>query len=120
MFISEVHANPNTQSNSPQPSPISGFIPILLIFFIFYFLVIRPQQKKIKAHNDMINAVGKGDTIITAGGVIGKIVDTKDNDLIHLEIADGVRIQLVRGSIASKSEKSFSTIASTNKAKKKK
>lgn len=77
---------------------LASLIPLLLIFVIFYFLLIRPQQKRVKEHKAMIDSLKKGDQIITGGGIYGKITDVKDDKLI-VEIADGVRIKVRRESI---------------------
>ncbi|HUV37400.1 MAG TPA: preprotein translocase subunit YajC [Patescibacteria group bacterium] len=82
------------------PSLLTSFIPILLIFVIFYFLLIRPQQKKQKQHQTMISAVKKGDKIVTNGGMYGTVADVKEH-IIVLRIAENVKIELVKGSIAT-------------------
>jgi preprotein translocase subunit YajC len=82
------------------PSLFTSFIPILLIFVIFYFLLIRPQQKKQKQHQQLIQAVKKGDRIVTNGGVYGTVADVKEH-VIVLRIAENVKIELVKNSIAT-------------------
>jgi len=72
--------------------------PLIIIFVIFYFLLIRPQQKRLKAHREMIGDLKKGDKIITAGGVLGTVNHVND-DIVKLDIADGVRIQVKRDTI---------------------
>jgi preprotein translocase subunit YajC len=81
------------------PSLLTSFIPILLIFVIFYFLLIRPQQKKQRQHQDMIAAVRKGDRIVTNGGIYGTIADVKEH-IIVLRIAENVKIELIKSAIA--------------------
>ena len=76
------------------------FIPLILIFVIMYFLLIRPQQKKLKDHKAMVEALRRGDQIVTQGGLIGKVSKVKDDSEIEVEIADGVRVRVVRGTIA--------------------
>lgn len=78
-----------------------AFVPLILMFVIFYFLLIRPQQKKAKEHQAMIEALKKGDKIITSGGIYGTIIKVEDNDL-QIEIADNVRIKMIRSNIAGK------------------
>jgi len=78
----------------------SGFIPIILMFVIFYFLLIRPQQKKTKEHREMVSNIKKGDRIVTTGGIYGRITGMDDNTLT-VEIADKVRVKLVRGNVAT-------------------
>ncbi|RJP89681.1 MAG: preprotein translocase subunit YajC [Desulfobacteraceae bacterium] len=76
-----------------------AFVPIILMFVIFYFLLIRPQQKKAKAHQEMINALKKGDKVITSGGIHGVIAGL-DETTVTLEIAEKVRIKVTRSSLA--------------------
>ncbi|WP_306115176.1 MULTISPECIES: preprotein translocase subunit YajC [unclassified Roseovarius] len=76
------------------------FVPLILIFAIMWFLLIRPQQKKMKEHKAMVDAVRKGDQVITQGGLIGKISKVKDADEVEIEIASGVKVRLVRNTIA--------------------
>lgn len=78
----------------------ASFIPLILMFVIFYFLLIRPQQKRAKEHREMIAAVKKGDRIVTSGGIYGRITSTSDTTLT-VEIADKVRIKLNRGNVGS-------------------
>ena len=79
---------------------LQQFVPLILIFAIMYFLLIRPQQKKMKEHRAMVEAVRKGDQVITQGGLIGKISRVKDADEVELEIASGVKVRLVKSTIA--------------------
>jgi preprotein translocase subunit YajC len=78
---------------------LSGLLPMVLIFGVFYFLLIRPQQKKAKEHRQMLESVKKGDEIITQGGIYGRIVATGDN-ILTVEIADKVRIRVGRPYVA--------------------
>ncbi len=78
----------------------SFFMPLLLVFAIFYFLIIRPQQKNAKKQQEMLKAIEKGDQVITAGGIHGKIVGTTDT-VLTLEIADNVKIKVERSSVQS-------------------
>jgi preprotein translocase subunit YajC len=73
--------------------------PLVLIFIVFYFLLIRPQQRKLKEHRDMVEAVRRGDTVVTSGGIIGKVAKVDDAELT-VEIADGVRVRVVRSTIS--------------------
>ena len=75
------------------------FFPLILVFGIFYLLVFRPQQKRMKEHKAMIDAVKRGDTVVTTGGIIGKVLRVAENE-IRLEVADGVQIRIVKGSIS--------------------
>lgn len=76
------------------------FIPLILIFAIMYFLLIRPQQKKIKEHAAMVDALRRGDQVVTQGGLIGKVTKVKEDNEIEVEISDGVKVRVVRGTIA--------------------
>jgi preprotein translocase subunit YajC len=80
---------------------LSGFIPLILMFVIFYFLLIRPQQKKTKEHRAMIANLKKGDRIITSGGLYGRITGMDENTLT-VEIADKVRVKVARGNVGAK------------------
>lgn len=84
-----------------QGGGLNVFVPIILMFAIFYFLLIRPQQKKAKEHQAMINALKKGDKIVSNGGLIGVISGLSD-DTITMEIAPKVRVKITRGSVAGK------------------
>ena len=75
-------------------------IPLVFMFAIFYFLLIRPQQKKAKEHKALLEAMKKGDNVITAGGVHGKVI-TVENDLVTLEVANNVHIKITKSYIAS-------------------
>ena len=77
----------------------SLIVPTVLIIGIMYFLMIRPQQRRLKEHQAMIAAIRRGDTVVTSGGIIGKVTKADDNEL-QVEIADGVRIKLVRGTVS--------------------
>ncbi len=82
-----------------QGSAFGAFIPLILMFAIFYFLLIRPQQKKTKQHKEMIAALKKGDRVVTSGGLHGMITGVSD-DVVTMEIAPKVRVKVSRGSIA--------------------
>lgn len=76
------------------------FVPLILIFAIMYFLLIRPQQKKVKEHKAMVEALRRGDQVITQGGLIGKVSKVKDENEIEVELAEGVKVRVVRHTIA--------------------
>jgi preprotein translocase subunit YajC len=78
---------------------IGSFIPLILIFVIMYFLMIRPQQQQRKAHEAMIEALRRGDQVVTSGGFLGKITKVKDDE-VEVELAEGVRVRVVRSTIA--------------------
>lgn len=97
MFISTAFA----QTAGGGNSDIFGlFMPLILIFAVFYFLLIRPQQKKQKEHQAMIASARRGDTVVTAGGIVGKVTKVKDDGHVQLEIADNVRIEVVTATLA--------------------
>jgi preprotein translocase subunit YajC len=75
---------------------IMSLLPFVLIFVIMYFLILRPQQKRVKSHQEMVKNVRRGDTVITNGGLIGKVTKVIDDDQIEIEIADDVRIRQLR------------------------
>ena len=74
-------------------------VPLILIFAIMYFLLIRPQQKKAKEHRAMVKALRRGDQVVTQGGVIGKVAKVKDENELEVEIADGVKVRVVQTTI---------------------
>ncbi len=79
---------------------LASFLPLILIFAIMYFLLIRPQQKKVKDHQAMVEALRRGDQVVTQGGMIGKVAKVKDDGEIEVEIADGVKVRVVKATIA--------------------
>ena len=80
-------------------SGIAQFIPLILIFVIFYFFLIRPQQNKIKDHKLMVSQLKRGDQIVTAGGIIGKIEKVSDDDKIELSISENVTVTIIRSTV---------------------
>ena len=76
------------------------FIPLILIFAIMYFLLIRPQQKKVKEHHNMVAALRRGDQVVTQGGLIGKVTKVKEENEIEVEVATGVKVRVVQNTIA--------------------
>ena len=90
------------QAAADQPSPLGMLVPMGLIFLIFYFLLIRPQQKKMKDHREMLTQIKRNDRVVTAGGIVATITKVKEgSDEIEAEIAPNVRVMLVRGTITS-------------------
>ncbi len=85
---------------------IAQFVPLILIFAIMYFLLIRPQQKKVKEHKAMVGAVRRGDQIVTQGGLIGKVTKVKEDNELEVEIADGVKVRVVQSTLADVRSKS--------------
>ncbi len=80
---------------------IGQLVSLILIFVIFYFLLIRPQQKKVKEHKAMVDAVARGDMVIAGGGFIGKVVRVLEDDKVELEISDNVVVKIIRSSISA-------------------
>jgi len=81
-------------------SAIAQFVPLILIFAIMYFLLIRPQQKKVKEHQKMVQALRRGDQVITQGGLIGKVTKVKDDNEVEVELSENVKVRVVQSTIA--------------------
>jgi preprotein translocase subunit YajC len=79
---------------------ITSLLPFILIFVIMYFLILRPQQKRVKSHAEMVKNVRKGDTVITSGGLIGRVTKVVDDDQVEIEVADGVRVRQMRSMVS--------------------
>jgi preprotein translocase subunit YajC len=79
---------------------LMAILPLVLIFVVFYFLLIRPQQKRAKDHKAMIAAVRRGDTVVTGGGVIGRVTKVLDDSEVQVEIAEGVRVRVARSTLS--------------------
>lgn len=95
MFISPAFA----QGTGGGSDMLVQFVPILLMFVIFYFLLLRPQQQRVKAHREMVSNVRRGDTVVTAGGIIGKVTKVKDDTEVEVEIAENTRVRVVKATI---------------------
>lgn len=98
MFITEAYA---------QAAPLAGgssfmiqLLPFVMILGIMYFLIIRPQQTKLKEHREMIASIKRGDTVVTAGGMVGKVTKVIGDAELQVELAEGIRVRVVRGTIA--------------------
>jgi len=98
MLISTAYAM-GANGGQGQAGGIAGFLPIIILFAIFYFLLIRPQQKKAKEHKAMIENLKKGNRVVTSGGIFGTIISL-DDTTIGLEIAEKVKIKVARSNIA--------------------
>ena len=96
MLISPAYAQ---ATGGMDQSALVQFLPLILIFVVFYFLLIRPQQKKAKQHREMLGKVKRGDRVVTGGGLIGTITDAKDAAELQVEIAPGVRVRVLRATI---------------------
>ena len=95
MFINPAFA----QASGGMGSGLAGFFPIILIFGIMYFLMIRPQQKKMKEHKAMVATLRRGDQIVTQGGIIGKVTKVKEDDEVEVEVATGVKVRVVKSTV---------------------
>jgi len=82
-------------------SGFAQFVPLILIFVIFYFFLIRPQQKKIKEHKAMVSSLKRGDDIVTSGGLVGKIEKVYDDDKVDVSIANNVTVKVIQSTIQS-------------------
>src|SRR4051812_48511378 len=101
MFISSAYAQAAAGAAEQSPFGMLGAIlPFALIFVVFYFLLFRPQQKKMKDHRAMISAVKRGDRVVTSGGIIGVVTKVVDDNELQIEIAEGVRVRALRSSIS--------------------
>jgi preprotein translocase subunit YajC len=100
VFISEAFAQaaPAAGAQSPFGGGITGMLPFVLLFVVMYFVMIRPQMKRQKEHKAMIEAIAKGDEVVIAGGLLGKVAKLGET-FIHVEIANGVEVQVQRSSV---------------------
>jgi preprotein translocase subunit YajC len=97
MLITPAYAQGASGSTIDMLGPV---LPIALVFVIMYFLILRPQQQRAKQHQSMVKNLRRGDTVITSGGMVGRVTKLVDDDQIEVEIADGVRVRQMRGMIA--------------------
>jgi preprotein translocase subunit YajC len=95
MFVSPAYA----QAAGGGDSGLFSLLPLVLIFVVFYFLLIRPQQKKMKAHRTLVEGLRRGDRVVTAGGLIGSVSKVVSDTELQVEIADGVRVRVVRSTV---------------------
>jgi preprotein translocase subunit YajC len=99
MFVTEALAQ--TAGAAPGGADLLiQFMPFVLIFVIMYFLIIRPQRQKAQRHRDMVSNLRRGDTVVTAGGLIGKVAKVVDENEVQIELGEGVKVRAVRGMIA--------------------
>ena len=98
MFVTPAFA----QGSSPfgGDNMLIQLLPFVLIFVIMYFLILRPQQKKTRDHQELVKNLRRGDTVITSGGLVGKVTKVVDDEQIEVEIADGVRVRQVRSMVS--------------------
>ncbi|MCE3232510.1 MAG: protein translocase subunit yajC [Rickettsiaceae bacterium] len=119
LFISDAFAQ--SAPAAGEPGLVANLLPLLLIFVVFYFLLIRPQQQKLKAHGALVEALKKGDEVITAGGILGKVVKAEEDKILHVEIANDVVIRVNRSAVTDvlNKKEEVKTPAKKNSAKKK-
>ena len=96
MFVTAAYAQ---TAGGAGAQAFTSFIPLVLIFLIMYFLLIRPQQKKLREQKAMIDALRRGDQVMTAGGIIGKVLKVGDDGTLEVEIAEGVKVKIARHTI---------------------
>ncbi len=82
-------------------SNFAQFIPLILIFVIFYFFLIRPQQKRVREHKEMVKNLKRGDEVITSGGIIGKVDRVYEDDKLEIEISEGVKVNVIKNTVQS-------------------
>lgn len=102
MLITPAYAQglPFGLGGSDSTGMITSLMPLILIVVIMYFLVLRPQQRKVKQHQEMVKALRRGDTVVTSGGLVGKVTKVVDDQHIEIEISDGVRVRHLRASVS--------------------
>lgn len=105
LLFATAHAQEATNP-AMQQNPMMQFVPFLIIFGIFYFLLIRPQKKKLQLEQQMLNQLTKGDEVYTKGGMLGTITGMTDK-IVTLEVSDGVKLKMLRAQVAGKSEVLF-------------
>jgi preprotein translocase subunit YajC len=99
MLITPAYAQFGFGGGAGGNNMIVQFLPLILIVVIMYFLILRPQQRKVKLHQEMIKALRRGDTVVTNGGLVGKVTKVVDDDQIEVEISDGVRVRQMRAMV---------------------
>lgn len=112
MWISPAFAQAAATPSAGAGDFFVQLVPLFLIIGIMYFLVLRPQQQRVKAHQALVAAVKRGDIVVTGGGIIGKVIKVLENDEVLVEIAEDVRIKIVKGTIADVRSKTEPTAVS--------
>ncbi len=105
----------DTTAAAPVGSPMMNMLPLLLIFAVFYFLLIKPQQKRMKDLQATVSGLKKGDKIVTAGGIIGKVTKLNDDKTITVEIANGVEVAVVKSTISGLVDAPVAVVAEKKK-----
>ena len=109
MFVTPALAQATTTPAAPAMGAsdlLIQFAPILLLVVIFWLLIFRPQQKRLKAQQEMLGAIQRGDTVVTTGGIVGKVTKVVQGEDLEVEIAQGTRVKVVRGMISDVRSKS--------------
>jgi preprotein translocase subunit YajC len=101
MLISEAYAQGTGVTGLLDQNALIQFLPLILIFVVFYFLLIRPQQRKAKDHKTMLDALRRGDRVVTGGGIIGTVARVENPEEVTVDIAEGVRVRVLRSTITS-------------------
>ena len=100
MLITPAFAQNPFGFGGDSTSMITSLMPLVLIIVIMYFLVLRPQQRRAKQHQEMVKSLRRGDSVVTSGGLVGKVTKVVDDDQIEVEIADGVRVRQMRSMVS--------------------
>jgi preprotein translocase subunit YajC len=96
MFATPAYA----QAAGGAMGAVTSIMPLILIFAIMYFLLIRPQQKKLKEHKAMVEALRRGDQVLTQGGIVGKVIKVAEDGIVEVEIAEGVKVKILKHTVA--------------------
>jgi len=112
MFVTPAYAQ--AAGGAAGASAFMNIAPLILIFGIMYFLLIRPQQTKLKQHKAMVEALRRGDQVLTGGGIVGKVSKVRDDGEIEVEIADGVKVRVVKSTISQVLSKTEPAAANSN------
>jgi preprotein translocase subunit YajC len=104
MFVTPAFAQ--TSLFGGDNSMLMSLLPFVLIFVIMYFLILRPQQKRVKEHADLVKNLRRGDTVVTSGGLLGKVTKVVDDEQVEIEVADGVRVRQMRQMVSGVRAKS--------------
>jgi preprotein translocase subunit YajC len=100
LIISTVYAQLGFGGPGGANNMLVNFTPFILIIVIMYFLILRPQQKRMKQHQDMVKSLRRGDIVVTNGGLVGKVTKVTDDEQIEVEISDGVRVRQMRSMVS--------------------
>ncbi|MBT8419829.1 MAG: preprotein translocase subunit YajC [Gammaproteobacteria bacterium] len=118
-FIEVAHAEPAPMGSPSEPAGFITFLPMIVLFALLWFLLIRPQQKRAKEHRNMVSALSKDDEVVTSGGILGRITHLDDN-FVRLEVAENTEVSVQRHAVASLMPKgTMKTESDRNKGKQK-